>query len=141
MSDDEIKQPEDFFFDEFFADDAGVEILLPIRGRKVPIRIKRGLTLKEKFRAQAVAVKRKVDPATGRVVIEEINEARGAEEVILAMIVSWPFKYRDDSPVPINRETVNKLLGGLDTLTELVQKMEAEGDAALIPFAVHSVEG
>lgn len=146
--DDEIQQdetpaaqPETFFFDEFFADDSGVEILLPIRGRRVPIRIKRGLTLAEKIKAQSVAIKRRVDPATGRVVVEEINEAAGAEAVILAMLVSWPFVTRDGSPVPITRENINKLLGGLDVLADLVQKMEAEGDAALAPFVRPSVAG
>lgn len=126
---------ETFFFDEFFADESGVEVWLPIRGRKVPLRIKRGLTLAEKLKAQSKAVKRHVDPATGRVVIDEINEAGGLEEVILAMLVSWPFTYRDGSPVPITRENINKLLGGMDALAELVQKMEVEGDAALLPFA------
>lgn len=136
----QVQVTEQFFYDEFFADDNGVEVWLPIRGRSVPIRIKRGLTLREKTQAQAVAIKRRVDPATGRVIIEDINEAAGAEAVILASIVSWPFVHRDGSPVPITKETVNKLLGGLDILGNLLARMEAEGDAALAPF-VHPSAG
>lgn len=132
-----MSEPEVFYFDEFFADE-GVDILLPIRGRKVPLRIRRGLPLKEKAAAQAVAVKRHVDPNSGRVVIDQIDESLAAEEIAYRMILSWPFINRDGSKVSITRENVSKLLGGMDTLVSLVEKMEQEGDAALVPFVAPS---
>lgn len=131
---------ETFFFDEFFgSEDNGVEIHLPIRGREVPLRIRRGLTLKEKVEAQAVAVKRKIDPSTGKITIDRIDEAAAAEEIAFKMLLSWPFITRDGAPVPITRENVGKLLG-MDQLVELTQKMEQEGEAALAPFVAPSVE-
>lgn len=143
MSDEETNQPapapEQFFFDEFFTDDAGVEILLPVRGRKVPIRVRRGLPLQEKIAAQSVGIKRKADMKTGKVVVDRIDEGAAAREVAFRSIISWPFTYRETGePVPITRENVDKLLGGMDTLVEIVMQMDKEGEAALLPFVAPS---
>jgi hypothetical protein len=129
---------ESFFFDEFFGSDEGVEILLPIRGRSVPLRIKRGLTLREKAAAEGKAIKRSVNLKTGQITVEGIDEAAAAEEIAFQMLLSWPFTHRDGSPVPLTRENAAKLLGGLDTLVGLVKKIEEEGDAALAPFVARS---
>lgn len=137
----EITEAQPFYFDEFFgSDDNGVEVTLSIRGRKVPLRIKRGLTLREKAQAQARAIQRHIDPKTGRVVVDSVDEASAAEEVAFQMLLSWPFVTREGSPVPITRENVSKLLGGLDQLMELTQKMEESGAEALDPFASASAE-
>lgn len=129
-----------FYFDEFFGSDAeGVEVTLTIRGRAVPVRIRRGLTLREKVEAQAKAVKRHVTP-DGRPVIDSIDEAAIAEELAFKLLLSWPFVTRDGSPVPITRENVAALLGGLDELIEISRKMEVEGVEALRPFASKSDE-
>lgn len=129
-----------FYFDEFFGSDAeGVEVTLTIRGRKVPVRIRRGLTLREKVEAQAKAVKRHVTP-DGRPVIDSIDEAAIAEELAFKLLLSWPFVTRDGAPVPITRENVAALLGGLDDLIELSRRMEALGEKALVPFDSKSDE-
>jgi hypothetical protein len=131
-----MTEQQPLYFDEFFgSDDNGVEITLPIRGRQVPLRIRRGLTLREKSQAQARAIKRHIDPKTGRLIIDSVDEAGAAEEVAFQMLLAWPFVNRaDGSPVPITRENVALLLGGLDALVELTQKMEEAGEEALAPF-------
>lgn len=135
MSDEQEKpQGQQFFYDEFFGDDEGVEIYLVVRGREVPMRIRRGLTLKEKAAAQASGVHRSIDPNTGAIKIDRIDEGKAAEEIAFRMLISWPFVNRDGSPVPVTRENVSKLLGGMDKLVEIAAKMESEGDRALIPF-------
>lgn len=141
MSAAENLEAQPFYFDEFFgSEDDGVEITLKVRGRKVPLRIKRGLTLREKAQAQARAIKRHIDPKTGRVVVDSVDEAGAAEEIAFQMLLSWPFVTRDGAPVPITRENVSKLLGGLDQLMDLVQKMEESGVEALAPFVSASAE-
>ena len=141
MSDEETKPQEQFFYDEFFGNDDGVDVELVVHGRKVPMRIRRGLTLKEKAAAQSVAIKRTLDPNTGKVTIDSIDEGRASEEVAFRMLLSWPFTFRETGEsVPITRENVSKLLGGMDALVELAAKMEHEGDAALAPFVAPSVK-
>jgi hypothetical protein len=130
-----------FFFDEFFGEDDGVEILLPVRGKKVPIRIRRGLPLQEKLAAQSAAIKRKINPVTGKIEVDRIEEGAAARELAFRMLLDWPFTYRETGEkVPITRENVDKLLGGMDKLIELVGKLDEEGEAALAPFALPSAE-
>lgn len=124
-----------FYFDEFFgSDDEGIEVTLTLRGRVVPLRIKKGLTLREKAQAESIAIKRHLDPKTGRIVVDSVDEAAAAEELVARMILSWPFVTRDGSPVPVTRENVSKMLGGLAELMQLFEKMEQEGSEALAPF-------
>jgi hypothetical protein len=131
-----IETPESapFYFDDFFDNEDGIEVTLLIRGRHVPIRIRKGLTLRERVKAEGMGITRHLDMKTGRVVIDGVDEAAAAEEIAFQMLLSWPFVNRDGSPVPITRPNVAKLLGGMDQLVQLTRKMETEGEAALVPF-------
>lgn len=138
MSDhDQTPDNQPFFFDEFFgSDEEGIEITVMIRGRAVPLRLRRGLTLREKAEAESRAIKRHHDPKTGRVVIDSMDEAGAAEEIAFKMLLHWPFVNRaDGSPVPITRENVRNLLGGLEQIIEITRRLEEYGEKALGPFA------
>src|SRR5258708_36637351 len=58
-----VEEKQTFFFEEYFSDskDRGVEIKIEWKGKNLPFRIKRALTLKEKQRANEAAFKLELD--------------------------------------------------------------------------------
>lgn len=129
-----------FYADEFFLDesDPGVEVKVKMRGRIVPIFLKRGLTLEDEMAAQTAALKKRVTP-DGKIVVEGIDEKALVEEMLFRCIKSWPFITRQGAKLPISRENIRKMLGGADELAEAIKKLNVEGEAALDPFAAASV--
>lgn len=125
-----------FFYDDFFASDTdpGVTVYVKMRGREVPIVLRRGLTLADKNACQTMALKKHMGP-NGQVVYDGIDESVMVEEMIVRSILSWPFQMRDGTPVPVTRESVRRMLGGTDQLAELIKKLDEEGTEALVPFA------
>lgn len=128
-----------FYFDDFFDSAKTVVIPVTIKGRVVPITIKAGLSVEDRLAAQAAAVKKLTKP-NGETVILGIDEGAATEELMLRAIVSWPFVQRDGARVPVTKENLRKLLGGIDALAEAVQKIDSEGEASLTPFAPPSAE-
>lgn len=134
---------ETFYVDEFFAteDDPGVKVTVKIKGRMVPITFKSGLTVEEKAKAQAKALKRHVTP-DGRLVIDEVNESEAAIYMLAVAIKDWPFTDRaTGQKLPITVENIRKLMGGADEMAAIIQKIDQEGAAALAPFEPASAEG
>lgn len=151
MSDDVIQFPviedepqpaqEQFFADEFFLDeeDPGVKVTVKMRGRDVPIYLKRGLTLEDEMAAQATALKKTITP-DGKVIVQGLDETALVEEMLVRCIKSWPFTDRKTGKsFPITRENIRKMLGGADELAAAIKKLNQEGEAALAPFAPVSV--
>lgn len=126
---------EQFFFDEFFADDEdpGIEIKVTIKGKQVPIRIKRGLSLEDRAEAELMALKTKMGENGLEVV--GIDEKAAMREMVFRAIKSWPFKDRaTGEPTPITRENVMKMLGGGDEIMKAITVIDKQGEDALGPF-------
>lgn len=83
---------ETFLVDDFFVDDAdaGVEIRPVLRGRVVPMTVKRGLNLRDREAAKAAAIKSHLAP-NGQLVVDGIDEAVLNIEVLFRAIKAWPF--------------------------------------------------
>lgn len=129
------QEQESFLFDEFFEseEDKGVELPIRIAGRIVPIRIKRGLSNADRAAAEMAAIKRQPLPNGGFKMLG-LDEQRLADEMVVRGIVSWPFKNKDGSMVPITRETVAKLKGGSEAILQALTSFDAEGEKAFAPF-------
>lgn len=127
-----------FFFDEFFAADEPIEIVVTVRGREVPLKVRPSLTLEERVKAESSAIKRKIDPKSGKITIERVDEGAAALNLALAYLVSWPFTNRDGIPIPITAENVNRFIGAQKLVEMIGQATQNGGD--LSPFAKVSDE-
>lgn len=133
---------EHFYADDFFAmeDDPGVKVFITMRGRQVPIHLKRGLTLEDEMAAQSAALKKTITPE-GKIVVEGLDESALVVEMLYRQINRWPFTNRTTGQkLPITRENIKRMLGGAEELAEAIKKLNAEGEAALAPFGVASAE-
>ena len=128
-----------FLFDDFFVspEDPGVEVQIPFKGRLVPIRLKRGLTLAEKENATQAAITRHIDEDTGRVLIDGIDDAKLGSAVVAAYIKEWPFRRADGNPVPATPEFVAQLDSNFsDALMTVIKRLqEGKREEADGPFA------
>lgn len=136
-----MSDQQDFLFDDFFATDEQktVTIHVAILGRQVPITVKAGIPVDDRLAAQRAAVKRVVKP-NGESVVTSVDEAEATLELLLRCIVSWPFKTKEGKPVPVTKENIRKLLGGMDALAEAIKKIDEQGVDALDPFGSPSDE-
>lgn len=102
---------EEFLFDDFFVDgnDPGVEHVMHLKGRDVPLRIKRSVSLGDREAAKSAATKTRINPQTGALSVEGFDEGALKIELLVRSIKSWPFHYKGGQPVPINRTTVGQL--------------------------------
>lgn len=100
-----------FLYDDFFipSDDPGIEKLVHIKGRDIPIRFKRGFSMDDIQAAKAVAVKSKVNLKTGQMEIVGVDEGKFMNELLYRAIVAWPFTDRNGRKVAIDRETIGEL--------------------------------
>jgi len=131
-----------FLYDDFFSpvDDPGIEIHAMIRGRKVPLRIKRGLSLIDAANARERASTRVLNRQTGMPEVVAMDESRMNILLLQSSIISWPFKYRDGSLVPITEQTIGEMLGdAAAAVLEHVQRLMEGRQEALVPFDKPSV--
>lgn len=133
---------EPFLFDDFFVSDAdpGVQHTLHLKGRDVPFTFKRGINLRDKEEATAAAMTRHFDEESGKLIIDGLDDSKLTAELLVRSIKSWPFTFKDGTPVPITREHVMSLIG--DAGEQLVRALqggiaakEAEADG---PFETAS---
>jgi hypothetical protein len=125
-----------FLFDDFFSgqDDPGVEVSIYVRGKQVPIRLKRGLSLAEREEAKNAAITRRIRP-DGQMEILAINEAKLQVETLIRAVKSWPFT-KDGQPVPITRENLLALGSDVaDAILLEVTRLAQVREEALVPFA------
>jgi hypothetical protein len=128
----------DFFYDDFFVSqderDPGKEVTVKIRGRDVPIRIKRGLSLEDREAAKNQAITKRITP-DGKPEIVKLDEGIFAIELLVRNIIYWPFKFRSGRLVPITRETIKAMLAdGVDALTKAVMTAMQEQAETTAPF-------
>lgn len=120
-----------FLFDDFFVDEAdpGVEHTLHLRGRAVPIQVKRGISLADREAATQAAVARHVDEQ-GRVVIDGMDDAKLSTGLLARLIKSWPFTRADGTPVEVTPENVGRLIAeGADQLLLAIKGAQAAREA------------
>jgi len=130
-----VSDSTEFFFDDFFvgSDDPGVEIKPVLRGRVVPMRITRGLSLDDREAAKAMAVRQHLNPQ-GQMVLDGIDEKVLNVEVLARALKSWPFT-RDGQPVPITRQTITALGGDCcDAIMAEMAKLLSAAEDAHAPF-------
>lgn len=129
-----------FLFDDFFvpADDPGAEYNLDIRGRTIPIRVKRGLSLGDREASKAVATKSHINMTNGQIVVDGFDEGAFMIELLFRCIKSWPFTTKDGKAVPITRANLTQLrTESADAFAKLMNTLvgNAESKAeALAPF-------
>lgn len=129
---------EQFLYDDFFApaDDPGVEIYPVIRGRKVPMRVKRGISLVDAGEARDLASKKALKDGIPQVV--SIDETRMNILLLKKAIVAWPFT-KDGKPVPINEKTIGDLSGvAAQAILDEIQKLMQVRQDSLAPFEQRS---
>lgn len=125
-----------FLFDDFFVpnDDPGVEDVVTINGRDVPMHFKRALTLRDREEAKAKAVTTSVGK-DGSLAVTGVDEGVFTVEVLFRAIKSWPFTFKDGSPVPVTRENIQAMMAtSADALQAKVLSLTAPKREALDPF-------
>jgi hypothetical protein len=125
-----------FLFDDFFlADDApGIEVTLRAKGRDIPLRV-RPLSVTDQVEVQAQALVKHVTP-DGQITIDRLDEAKASSLLLARSIVSWPFTFKDGSPVPVTPENCARMLGEVGKqLTQALDGLTKEKAEVLPPFA------
>lgn len=125
-----------FLYDDFFDTGEGITIPVKIKGREVPITIKKGISNADRAAAETRAIKRTLKD--GKLVYDGVDEQRAMEELLLAVILDWPFVHRDGTKVKVTREAIRNLLGGADAIMEAITKIEAGEADSLTPFVENS---
>lgn len=127
---------EQFLWEEFSADekDRGIEVKIEYHNKMLPFRVKRALTIDERQRANDAAIKIELDKS-GKPRITKQDQAAFTKEIVLVGLKFWPFEYHAGKPVPINRETVSVLDGGLlDQIASHILGIAEVDKAELDPF-------
>lgn len=129
---------EQFLFDDFFVaqddTDPGERVEVELRGRVVPIYLKRGLSFGDKQAAKSAAVSTRIKP-NGQVEITRMDEGVFAVELLYRCIKSWPFTYASHKKVPVSRENIRAMLSdSAETLAKVVIDKINEREAKLAPF-------
>lgn len=128
-----------FLFDDFFADpDASVEIRPRLwqNGQliEVPMQVRRRLSLAAREKIKTDAVTYQVNTLTNDVT-PVIDQEKLTVLSLLALIVAWPFQYKEGSPVPINEKTVRALgSNGADAIMLEFAKLDQQKAAEQVPF-------
>jgi len=131
-----IYDADDFFV---FPGDPGVRITPVIRGRKVPMFIKRGVNMEAAFAARNKA-SRRVMTKDGQIKVQSLDEAKMNIELLLGLLVSWPFTRKDPKtgeqrPVPITEENVRCMVGdAVEAVLGELEKLVKGKKEALAPF-------
>ena len=99
-----------FLYDDFFLTESATEDLtVTLKGRPVTFKVKQYLSLGDRQAAYSAATKYKVG-SNGKLELAKLDEMAMAVELLARLIVSWPFRFSDGSPVPITVENIKKLV-------------------------------
>lgn len=140
-----IQEAEAMLYDDYFSDenDLGVEVEISHKGKLLPFRLKKSLTLAEKQRASDAAVEIKLDK-DGNPTISRMDQSAYTREIILAGVLEWPFKYSEHRniaeelrgrAVPINRYSVSRIDGILgDKIAAAILGQREVQQKAIDPF-------
>ena len=137
-----MSDTEQFLFDDFFVSqdetDPGERVEVEIRGRQVPVFLKRGLSFADREAAKSQAVKTRIKP-NGQPEVVSIDEGIFAIELLFRTIKSWPFTYRSGKRVEISRENIKAMLAdGADVLAKLVIDRISKRSEQMAPFTTPS---
>ncbi len=111
-----------------------MDVTIIARGKPVPFRVKRSLTLKEKQAASDMAVKIDFDEK-GKPILSKVDQGAYTVEIVLSGLKWWPYTYDSGEPVPINRETVTVHDSAInEQLASLILGVAEVQQAALAPF-------
>lgn len=136
---------EDVLYDDFFSDpdDEGVEAVIEHKGKMLTFRLKKSLTLAEKQRAADASLGFELSP-DGTPKITKMDQSAYTQEVVLAGVKSWPFRYSNHrkiaehlrgTPVPINRYSVSRMDGTLaEKVAAVILGQREAQQKALDPF-------
>ena len=102
---------ETFLADDFFADEneAGIELIVKLKGRDVPFMIKRGLSFADINYAKQQATKTRFKP-DGSPEVYAFDEGILNVEILFRSLKSWPFVDRAKKPYPLTRDNIKNLL-------------------------------
>lgn len=123
-------------YDDYFSEsgDPGVDAVIEHRGKQLHFKLRKSVTLGEKQAALSASMSMSLT-RDGTPVIERMDNAAYTEAIVLAAVKSWPFAFKDGSPVPITAESVHKLDGSLaEKISNRVLGQEAAQKEALAPF-------
>lgn len=129
-----------FLFDDYFADDStrGIEVNIPFKGKVLPFRIKRIMTIRERQKANDAGLEFGLDEA-GAPKVTKMDQAAYNIEIVLAGLKWWPFEFQPGKPVPITRKHVEKMDGALlELIAGLILGVGEVQVAALDPFVKKS---
>jgi hypothetical protein len=133
-----------FLFDDFFADpDASVEIRPQLWQNgdlvEVPMRVRRRLALGAREAIKQDSVAYEVNTITGEYSPKAVDQERLTVLTLMALLVSWPFTYKDGSPVPINEKTIRALGStNADTILLAIGRLDQKREESVVPFVAPS---
>jgi hypothetical protein len=133
-----------FLFDDFFADpDASVEIKPKLwqNGElvEVPIQVRRRLSLGQREAIKQGSVAFEVDTVAGTYTPKAVDQEKLTVMTLMALIVTWPFEYKDGSKVPVNEKTIRSLGStNADAILLEIGKLDMGRQQDAAPFAAPS---
>lgn len=129
------KATDEFLYDDFFANDSapGIEIEVPLRGKKIPFTIKRGISFKDFNEAKDAAMKMRFKP-DGRPEVVSYSDHIFGVELLFRCIKGWPFR-KDNQPIPVTRENIADMNPDVvGAVVAVLQEVASKGVEALAPF-------
>jgi hypothetical protein len=129
-----------FLFDDFFADpDASVEIKPQLWQNgdlvEVPMQVRRRLSLGQREAIKQGSVAFEVDTVNGTYTPKAVDQEKLTVMTLMALIVSWPFTYKDGTPVPVNDKTVRALGStNADAILMEISKLDTRRQEDAAPF-------
>lgn len=142
---------EDILYDDFFTDedDPGIAVVIEHKGKLLPFRVKKSLTLSEKQLAADAGVSIELDKA-GNPSIKKMDQSAYTREIVLSGVKEWPFKYGEHpkiaanlrgKTVPITRHHVSRMDGVLaEKVAGVILGQQEVQRAAVDPFEQKSDE-
>lgn len=133
-----------FLYDDFFADpDASITINPKLwQGGElveVPIQVRRRLSLGQREAIKTGSVAFEIDTVNGTYTPKAVDQEKLTVLTLLALIVSWPFTFKDGTPVPINEKTIRALgATNSDTILMEISKLDQKKPETFEPFVAPS---
>ncbi len=133
-----------FLYDDFFADpDASVTITPKLwQGGElveVPIQVRRRLSLGQREAIKTGSVAFEIDTSEGTYTPKAVDQEKLTVLTLLALIVSWPFTFKDGTPVPVNEKTIRALgATNSDVILMEISRLDQKRPETFEPFVAPS---
>lgn len=129
-----------FLADDFFVDehDPGVELIVTLSGRTVPLMVKRGLSFADIAAAKQQATKMRFKP-DGTPEVYAFDETIMNVEILFRALKSWPFTQRNGKSLPLTRENIKALRAeNIEPIIKALGIIVERRGQATDPFGSHS---